>query len=174
MSWFKRTSNSQVQDDYLQTTDTVSRPMATIFTIIIVLVLAAVAFSLFLGGRWLFQNLDGSNKPKVQIVENPITETTPNAASTSGGGDAQSGAASSSAGNGVTSTNNGSNNSPAAQSSSAGTGITNTPTASQAGAAVAAVSIPATGPRETITLFVITVTIATIIHSVWLRRRVRN
>lgn len=58
MSWFNRKKNpyNNVTNDYLQATDTVSRPLSVIFVILMIFVIAAVVFSLFLGGRWLYQN----------------------------------------------------------------------------------------------------------------------
>jgi hypothetical protein len=162
MSWFKRTDDPTVKDDYLQTTDTVSRPMALVFTVLIVLVMAAVVFSLFWGGRWLFQHLDGSDQVKVQVVTNPITVTTPTAASVTANGSATSGSSSSgSANSGGSSTVAGSNN----QTQSANT---NGQATQQA---ISATAIPATGPTETLTIFLTVVLLATIGHSIWQRQR---
>ena len=163
MSWFKRTNNSNIEDDYLQTTETVSRPLAIIFTIIIVLVMSAAVFSLFLGGRWLFENLDGSNEPTTTVVvTNPITETTPTASSTTAAETNPAGASSNqpstSTSNGTGATSSSSNTSPKP--------VSNT--------VITASAIPATGPSETIVLFVLTAIIATLAHSVWLRFRQAN
>ena len=154
-----------VTDDYLQTTDTVSRPMALIFTLLIVFVVGAVAFSLFLGGRWLFQNLDGSNAPKVQVVENPITVTTPSAASTSSNTTSNSSGSTSSASQTKPSTTT---STAASTSSTATQTATSTPTT---GPSTTAESIPATGPTEVLGVFIVTMLLATFAHNVWLRKK---
>jgi hypothetical protein len=70
MSWFNRNKNPYANgtDDYLKSTDTVSRPLAVVFVILIVFVIAAVAFSLFLGGRWLYKNLDGKSTSSTETI----------------------------------------------------------------------------------------------------------
>lgn len=161
MSLFSKSGNSKQKQktDYLQTTDTVNRPTAVLFTIIMVAVLAAAVFSLFLGGRWLYQHLDGSDKPTTTVVvTNPVTETpVGGAASTSSG--------SSTTSSGTTSTSSGS--STTASNSGNSTPATTTTTSSSSSAQ----SITATGPTETITLFIATVIIASLAHYAWQRNR---
>lgn len=167
MSWFRRTNKSSAETDYLQTTETVSRPLALVFTIIIVLVMAAAVFSLFLGGRWLFQHLDGSDKPDTTlIVTNPITETTPSASSTSS--DNSSNASTNTSGSQNTSNNTAS--STAANSSNTTTNTTQATNTSTTSSSSAATSIPATGTSETAFVFVVTVLLGFIVHTLWLRR----
>jgi len=57
--------------EYIKETDSVSRPTAIFFTLIIFFVGAAVAFSLFWGGRWAYNRIAGNKGEK----PNPITET---------------------------------------------------------------------------------------------------
>lgn len=145
MMWSKRTDDSQVQDEYQQT-EIVSRPMAAVFTVLIVLVLAAVAFSLFLGGRWLYQHVNNTDKPKVQVVENPITATTPSAARTD-------------ATQPVT---------------SSATVTVSTTSSSVVGGSITATAIPATGSPSAVNVLVGTTIIAAIAHAALQRRNIHG
>lgn len=152
MALFNKRKDDKLEIDYLQTTDTVGRPTAALFSIIMVVVLAAAVFSLFLGGRWLYQHLDGSDQPTTEVVVNPVTVVPPSASNTSNSG-----------ATGSSSTNSSAGSSSATSSStqqSGGTASTQTST-----------SIPATGPTEITLLFVLTVVVATVSHYTWQRKR---
>ena len=168
MSWFKRTKDPLVTDDYLQTAETVSRPMAIIYTIVMVFVVGALAFSLFFGGRWLYQNLDGSDKTKPTVVNNPITTTPP--ATTSGTNGSGSTA--------ITSATTGQASQPAATTPTGGTttnttkpAATSSTSANQPATQTAARAIPATGPAETMAVFVAAIAIGVFGHQLYLRKR---
>lgn len=63
MAWLRNTSNNDqpVTNDYLRSADTVNRPASLLMLFIIILVLTAIAYSLFMGGRWLYNNINGKN-----------------------------------------------------------------------------------------------------------------
>lgn len=63
MAWFNRQSDKA--KEYLQETDTVSRPLAISFTVIIFFVGVAVMFSIFFGGRWVYQQIAKKDNPAV-------------------------------------------------------------------------------------------------------------
>lgn len=154
--------HGNVTDDYLRTTDTVSRPMALVYTLLIVFVVGALAFSIFLGGRWLYQNLDGSNESQtVEVVENPITTTPPTAASTTNGSNESNNTASPASNAGTASS--------VAQNTSSATASSSSSSVPATGAAKPE-SIPATGAVDTIMIFVVVVIFATATHNILLRR----
>ena len=64
MSWFRRNNDAS----YMQNTQTVSRPVGIVLTILTILVIGAAIYCLFLGGRWMFKHLDGSNIPKTETT----------------------------------------------------------------------------------------------------------
>ena len=161
MSLFKKRQPKQQQIDYLQTTDTVSRPLATVFMILMVIVLSAAVFSIFVGGRWLYEHLDGSNTPTAEVVVNPITETPPVAASTTNNGSSATVTPTNQQSVSVTGTTNATVTTGGASANPATTPATSQPQ-----------TIPATGSAETVSLFVITVVVATLGHY-YLRRAVR-
>lgn len=151
MALFNKRKDDKLEIDYLQTIDTVGRPTAALFSIIMVVVLAAAVFSLFLGGRWLYQHLDGSDQPTTEVVVNPVTVVPPSASSTSNNGATGSSGTNSSAGSSSTT-------SSTQQSGTASSTQTST-------------SIPATGPTEITLLFALTVVVATFSHYAWQRKR---
>ena len=71
MVWFGKKDNNQVPvGSYIKAADSVSRPMAIAIGLVIFFVGAAVAFSLFLGGRWVYQKLTGEDKTQPAQIEN--------------------------------------------------------------------------------------------------------
>lgn len=181
MSWFRRNQNS----GYLENTQTVSRPVGIFLTILTILVIGAAIFSLFLGGRWLYQHLDGSNESK------DVTVTIDNTAKTPGetpkpSGETSTGSGTSTANNNAapaatptptpastsssttSSTNGSSSNSSTTQNSSiAATGATSS--AGQGGQQ--STQIPATGPDNTLAMFVIAVVLGAGVHTFVLRKK---
>lgn len=164
MSWFKRSKNPYATDDYLQTAETVSRPMAVLYTIIMVFVVGALAFSVFFGGRWLYEHLDGSNKSTTTVVENPITTTPVNGATSS----AETSSGKPSSGSSSSSNNTTASSSSQSQSSNA----TSQGSTATTQATVAADSIPATGPTETLMVFIVSVMVGTVAYQLYVRKRI--
>jgi hypothetical protein len=80
MAWHNRLKQSvdgtRVKE-YWQATDAVSRPLAILLTLVVLFICAALIFSLFLGGRWLFRRIDNDsdNIPAVVQVEETPTQT---------------------------------------------------------------------------------------------------
>jgi hypothetical protein len=88
MLWMKKDTGQQSGiKDYWQATDAVSRPMAIALTILIMFICLAVIFSLFAGGRWLYNSVGGKKNQPVTINEKPsgtgVTDVGPPASSTS-------------------------------------------------------------------------------------------
>ena len=54
--------------EYWKATDTVSRPMAIALTLLIGFICLAVTFSLFMGGRWVYNNLSDNDKKTAQTI----------------------------------------------------------------------------------------------------------
>lgn len=79
MNWFNRKKNiyNDPNNDYLAPTKTMSRPLMILLIIVMVLVAAAVIVSLFLGGRWLYQNLDGKDTTTTDVVTGSTTDSSP-------------------------------------------------------------------------------------------------
>lgn len=85
MSWFrKKNSYANPTNDYLTSPDTVGRPLAIVFIVLMVFILAAVVFSLFLGGRWLYKNLDGKSNTTTTVVTEQSQQDTSNQTSGQG------------------------------------------------------------------------------------------
>lgn len=78
MGLFNRQSDRVPIKEYLRATDAVSRPLAILLTLIVLFVCAALIFSLFLGGRWLYRRLVDENiTPTVVQVETPQNSSSP-------------------------------------------------------------------------------------------------
>lgn len=87
MIWMKKNPQQQYGiKGYWQETSAVSRPMAIVLTILIVFIILAVVFSLFLGGKWLYANLTDSDNKPVEVTQTTnggaITDVGPPASST--------------------------------------------------------------------------------------------
>ena len=180
MSWFRRKNDVA----YLESTQTVSRPVGIVMSVLTVLVIGAAVFSLFLGGRWLYNNLDGSNESKDENVSLDVTATSPESTdnkgtsggtttdsgsqTTSGGGEASSSSNNSAAGTGSGTTSSGSSGS-SQTTGSTNTGATTT-TTSGAQNNQSAAEIPATGPVDTLAIFIIAATLGTGVHALVSRK----
>lgn len=55
-------------EDYLKATDAVSRPMAIFVTLSAIIIIAALVFTLFLGGRWVYNQFK-DDEEVVQVEE---------------------------------------------------------------------------------------------------------
>ncbi len=85
MNLFRKNNNDKsVNGDYLKSADTVGRPAAALYVIIIVLVISAVVFSLFISGKWIYNTVSSkdksntSQKDENKTVDNPTTENSSN------------------------------------------------------------------------------------------------
>ena len=130
MAWFRKNPND-LTDDYLKSADTVSRPAAVLYILVIVLLVGAVAFSLFITGRWIYKSVSSNNKNNGPTT----TQIVPN--------DNNSGSTTS------TTNNNGNTASNNTSGSSNTQNSTNTATQSSSTSTVTTpTKIPNTGPEE--------------------------
>lgn len=84
--WLKKPKNKLDVKQYIKDANAVSRPTVILFTLAILFICAAVVFSLFLGGRWIYRRAtsDDSNQASTEQVESnedtvpesPAIETT--------------------------------------------------------------------------------------------------
>ena len=186
MSWFRRNKNPAGSQEYLRTSDNVNRPLAAFLTLLLIFAAAAIIFGLFMGGRWLANNLDGSDQPPSTVATTPVTEVTPESSSTTAGSGSTGSAGTSTTGSNnasqsgstATSTSN-SSSTTSATSSSSGSNATSSSASNTQSAATTpttgaqsetAAAIPATGPVETLVLFVSATIAAMAGYQVWLRR----
>jgi hypothetical protein len=84
IGWYK--AKKQNYQEYWQATETVSRPLAILLSLLVLFVCVALVFTLFLGGRWLYRrvfehNASGLTTSQTQKIpaNNSTTdiETTP-------------------------------------------------------------------------------------------------
>jgi hypothetical protein len=64
----------------LKDTKVVSRPMAVLFSLVVAFICAALVFSIFIGGRWVYRKIAGNDQPVPTIVEvssSPMPTSTP-------------------------------------------------------------------------------------------------
>ena len=73
----KKQKNMSDAEAYLRSTDTVSRPTAILMSLVAFLVVFAVVFSLFLGGKWLYDRYS-DNETTVKVDETTQNETSNN------------------------------------------------------------------------------------------------
>lgn len=160
MAWFRRSTNQNNTGDYLQATDTVNRP-AGIFSILLTgLLVAALVFGLYMGGKWLYNRINSSkNTTPTAITDtnnsNDSGNTSANGSpgngsnNNSSNGTSNSGGTSANGGSSASGSNNPSNNSgPSSNSSSSVPNTSATPNGSSTIPSTGAVpeSIPNTGP----------------------------
>lgn len=173
MSWFRRNNNTQ---DYLATSEGVSRPLAAIFTLVLIFGAVLVLFGLFFGGRWLAEHLDGSDQPGGSTVvvgaDSTNSPATSSITSDSGASTTDSNSDKSSMNSEGTSVISGSGSPSSSQSSgnkSSSTSTVSSSTSLTASGPTTAESIPATGPESVFVLFMATVILTTMLHSLWRR-----
>ena len=65
----KSEDNNSMVKYYWRATEAVSRPLAILFTLVILFICVALVFSLFLGGRWLYRQAFNSNDSTTTQVE---------------------------------------------------------------------------------------------------------
>jgi hypothetical protein len=132
MLWMKKGPQQQPGiKGYWQETSAVSRPMAIILTILIMFIILAVVFSLFLGGKWLYANLTDSNNKPIEVTQ-----------TTSGGGTVTDvGPAASTTTNNLSSNKTNVSASPTPKS-------TPKPTPSSVANTLSNSSLPGSGPNE--------------------------
>ncbi len=79
MKW--RLFRNKEEDDLLlnsKDAEVVSRPMAVLFSLVAAFVGAALIFSIFIGGRWIYRKIAGDDQPVPAIVEvSPSPTSTP-------------------------------------------------------------------------------------------------
>lgn len=60
--WRRRKAVSQAEN-YIKATDNVSRPIAILLSLAAIIIIAALIFALFLGGRWVYNRISGNDEP---------------------------------------------------------------------------------------------------------------
>lgn len=179
MSWFRRNKNPAGSQEYLRTSDNVNRPLAAFVTLLLIFAAAAIIFGLFMGGRWLVNNLDGSDQQPSTIATTPVTDITPESSSTTTGTSSNSSSSSSPASgsnstsqssSSATNTSSTSTTGGSSSSASSATSQTASTTPTTGAQSETATAIPATGPAETLLLFVAASVVAMLGYQVWLRR----
>ncbi len=124
---------------YVQSTDNVSRPMAVLMTVFIVLVGFAVVFCLVYGSVWLAKKVNEEDKP-TSVVTQPV-----NSGEESGNQSASSGSASNSSQSQQNSSNS-SNTQTGASNSSNNSSSNSSRSSSSANQTPTTGSVPNTGP----------------------------
>lgn len=167
----KETRVSEAQS-YLRDTDRVSRPMAILMSLLAFLAVFAVVFSLFLGGRWLYNTLkersgsedsettqatgDGgiSDDTPVTVVSNTQDSTGPSVTVVNGDGASSTTAPSTSS-----------------SSSSLDSTVPATVIGSEGQSSAATTALPRTGPASNMLIAAGTVVIAGVTHSYVSRKK---
>ncbi|MEM6997277.1 MAG: hypothetical protein AAF413_00015 [Patescibacteria group bacterium] len=146
--------------DYLRSTDHVSRPMALLLSLFGFLLVFAVVFSLFLGGRWLWNKLTEDNSNDRDTVQ---TVTAPSTTSSSDSTDGPS----------VTVVDNETDTDSSSTSDDDSTSETTTDDADadENDKSPAATSLPRTGPTENALALVAVTVIAGVVHNIYARSR---
>lgn len=170
MSWFRRNNDAS----YMQNTQTVSRPVGIVLTILTILVIGAAIYCLFLGGRWMFKHLDGSNIPKTETTSVEAPAETPQ--------DSNSNTATSGSGSGATSgtatsgSNQAAGTSGSNYSASTSNNTSNTSNSSQTNSisstGPSTTDIPATGPSNIFVIFAISTILGLVTHSLFIRKKI--
>lgn len=72
--WNRRKNNMANPPQYIQTTDTVSRPQTILMSLLIIFVVGALIFGLFLGIKWGVDKINSDDGPKqAPISTSPAT-----------------------------------------------------------------------------------------------------
>lgn len=158
--WNRGKDNVTDAQDYLRSTDHVSRPMALLLSLFGFLLVFAVVFSLFLAGRWLWQRLSDSGADNSSTTSQ-VTPTSSNTVATNvvvaddstADSDDVSADSSSDSASSEDSTTASSTSSENADSTSSAT------------------TLPRTGPTENLLTLVAITTIAGVAHNVYARSR---
>lgn len=163
--WNRRKNNMAGPPQYVQPTDTVSRPQTILMSLLMIFVAGAIIFSLFLGIKWGIDkiNSDDGKKPA------PIS-TKPVSGESTGGSTTTPGqvAGGSTATNSSTQTSGSTSSSTTSTSGSANSGSAASSTATTSSAKV----VPNTGPTSTLAVFLITFIVSTFgYYAVILRRQ---
>lgn len=174
---FGRKKNSiSGASEYVRATDTVSRPMAIVMVLFIVCAVVAAAFSLYLGGKWVYERWrgdDNSTTTTTQTTTGSSNEqksdssapasTTPPVSSESSSSTTSAGTTTSGSGGASSSTN--ASGSASTASGTPGTSSSTTPTTGSSS------DLPSTGPENIMAVFVVSTIIGTVVHYAILSRR---
>lgn len=163
---FSKKKDSKIADaqEYLRSTDNVSRPTAILMSLVAFVAVFAIVFSLFLGGRWLYDWLrdESSRDDTTQVV------------TTNGTTEADSSEQNSDQNNGLGITVIGGNGEEIA--SDVGSRLNqpqetpvNTPQNTQVAGATD--QLPNTGPASNALIIAVSVVLATAAHNLYLRKR---
>jgi hypothetical protein len=67
-NWSKRRAAVKDAENYLKATDVVSRPMAILMSLAVFIILGSLLYSVFLGGRWVYDKLKVNDSPVATIT----------------------------------------------------------------------------------------------------------
>lgn len=166
---FGRNKNSiSGAGDYLRATDTVSRPMAIVMVLFIVCAIAAVAFSLFLGGKWAYDRWKGDKAETTTTVEVPAEQTSTTPQQTTNGS-VPSGSGSAANTTPTQTTGSSANTSLSGLGTSTAVSANNTTSASTP--VVTGASVPNTGSADVVAVFVVATAVGTLARYAVLVRR---
>ena len=145
--WSKRKNDITIASNYMQATDSVSRPSAIFMTILGILIVGGLLFGVFSGTRWVYGKLSNrDSKPTVSVVKN---DNNPTATSLNTSNSETSNAGTESTGPKVTVTSSTS---------------TNTPSSTTTPASTTATKLPQTGPESQLSVFIAAAIIGYLIY----------
>jgi len=70
-NWSKRRASVKNAENYLKATDVVSRPMAILMSLVALIIIVALLYSAFLGGRWAYNKIRGNDSHVATTVTIP-------------------------------------------------------------------------------------------------------
>lgn len=158
MAWFKsrRTPGGDQQMDYLNATDTTVRPLALPSLLVALLLVSAIAFLLFVIGRWGYQEISKSDTPTSSEVATTEPAAPTDGSDTTGGSDNAGGDTNASQGTGTTDDQSGSTDSSTNTTSTSSTTNTGTTGSDTSTSSTQTESIPNTGATSLLGIFAVT------------------
>lgn len=163
--WQRTKDNFTAPAQYIQTTDSVSRPMAVMLSLVMLFVAIAILFCLFFAGKWAYEQITGKNdKPA-----NPTTGITTTPPSTDSG----SSTTSEGSGNTATVTANGTGSAVVTSRPEGTTSTTNNATQGNSSNTTAASNVPNTGTGSMLGIFAVSSVIGTLAYRTVLIRRMK-
>lgn len=130
---------------YIQETDSVSRPLAVMMTLVLFFVAAAVVVALLFAGKWGYDQIAGNNNAPA----NPVTGISTGASTSSG---MSSGASNQNTGSTATVTSNGAGTAAVTSTQPSTTSVTSS-TSSQTSTSTSVSAVPNTGAGSMLAIF---------------------
>jgi hypothetical protein len=172
--WQRTKDSITAPAQYIQTTDSVSRPMAVMMSLLGIFLVGALIVGLVFAGRWGYEQITGKDsKPASGQVS--TGDSSQNAGGTTESSETGSGTITNRTPGTSSSTNDVQNStSPRGTTGSSATvnGSATTPT--NTGSGNTATSVPNTGPENLVALFVITSLASALAHRLYLQKRLKD